>query len=353
MTEPHRATPEQWAIVASEAADGSATHSCMLELNDTLRALCRARNDLVVCNTEQNQRIEALEAAQLEQAGSHRFCTDAIVRRVEALELAHRIQSGTLTSAERAELGVVPVANLEAAAHRAAAEARDAAMAILSHLSDAEREQVAQELAKPAACRPLEVETTYGSGDAQRIAQELLKPRAMVVRGSFEHGGKQFSYEAEAMEAERPPHQDKLDRLIALDAADPTPDAAMTSAEAGRDPECVAKWPDCYEDGYDPRCCRFPKSCRCSVYQPLPSPVIALDREDPTPDPTTPEPRAASAEAQPAGGLVERVANAISEGDEPDKWHPEARDAIREVAKWLRSVGNNGSADELEQQANQ
>jgi hypothetical protein len=29
------------------------------------------------------------------------------------------------------------------------------------------------------------------------------------------------------------------------------------------------------------------------------------------------------------------VANAISEGDEPDKWHPEARDAIREVAKWL------------------
>jgi hypothetical protein len=45
--------------------------------------------------------------------------------------------------------------------------------------------------------------------------------------------------------------------------------------------------------------------------------------------------RAASAEAQP-GGLVERVANAISEGDEPDKWHPEARDAIREVAAWLR-----------------
>jgi hypothetical protein len=37
-----------------------------------------------------------------------------------------------------------------------------------------------------------------------------------------------------------------------------------------------------------------------------------------------------------SGRLVERVANAISEGDEPDKWHPEARDAIREVAAWLR-----------------
>ena len=63
--------------------------------------------------------------------------------------------------------------------------------------------------------------------------------------------------------------------------------------------------------------------------------LIALDAADPTPDPAMDELRAASAEAQPAWGLVERVANAISEGDEPDKWHPEARDAIREVAKWL------------------
>jgi hypothetical protein len=35
---------------------------------------------------ELRARVEALEAAQLEQAESHRFCTDAIVRRVEALE---------------------------------------------------------------------------------------------------------------------------------------------------------------------------------------------------------------------------------------------------------------------------
>jgi hypothetical protein len=35
---------------------------------------------------ELRARIESLEAAQLEQAESHRFCTDAIVRRVEALE---------------------------------------------------------------------------------------------------------------------------------------------------------------------------------------------------------------------------------------------------------------------------
>jgi hypothetical protein len=69
MTDQHRATPEQWTHVAICAEMKQqvpwATAACLLEL--------RAR-------------IEALEAAQLEQAESHRFCTDAIVRRVEALE---------------------------------------------------------------------------------------------------------------------------------------------------------------------------------------------------------------------------------------------------------------------------
>jgi hypothetical protein len=182
MTDQHRATPEQWEhveICAGRKKIPWATADCILELRDTIRALCIARNDLVVCNTEQNQRIEALEAAQLEQAESHRFCTDAIVRRVEALEAAQ---------------------------------------------------------------------------------------------------------------------QDKLDRLI------------------------------------------------------------ALDREDPTPDPAMTELRAASAEARPVGGLVERVANAISEGDEPDKWHPEARDAIHEVAAWLSEHTDDDAsaywAARLEQEAN-
>lgn len=30
--------------------------------------------------------------------------------------------------------------------------------------------------------------------------------------------------------------------------------------------ECVQAWPECYEGGYDPHCCRFPKSCSCTVY---------------------------------------------------------------------------------------
>lgn len=29
---------------------------------------------------------------------------------------------------------------------------------------------------------------------------------------------------------------------------------------------CVDAWPECEEGAYDPRCCRFPKSCSCTVY---------------------------------------------------------------------------------------
>jgi hypothetical protein len=68
MPELHRATPEQWANqkLWAQSDDDSA---CLIDL--------RAR-------------VEALEAAQLEQAESNRFCVDAIVRRVEALESAQQ-----------------------------------------------------------------------------------------------------------------------------------------------------------------------------------------------------------------------------------------------------------------------
>jgi hypothetical protein len=37
----------------------------------------------------------------------------------------------------------------------------------------------------------------------------------------------------------------------------------LPSQPDGRDPDCVAAWPDCVDGEYDPRCCRFPKSCSC------------------------------------------------------------------------------------------
>jgi hypothetical protein len=51
--------------------------------------------------------------------------------RVEALEAALRVATGSLSPADQTALGVVPVADAQAAMHSAAAEARDAAMAEL------------------------------------------------------------------------------------------------------------------------------------------------------------------------------------------------------------------------------
>ena len=115
MTDQHRATPDQW-------------HNLLQYLK-----LDRIPDHLSI-TLELAARIEALEAAQLEQAESHRFCTDAIVRRVEALE------------------------------------------------------------AKPAAWRPLETETTYGSKAAADAVQLLRSP--MVVQGTFEHGGETYRFKA-------------------------------------------------------------------------------------------------------------------------------------------------------------
>jgi hypothetical protein len=36
-----------------------------------------------------------------------------------------------------------------------------------------------------------------------------------------------------------------------------------TAARDERNPVCVEAWPECEDGGYDPRCCRFPKSCSC------------------------------------------------------------------------------------------
>lgn len=29
---------------------------------------------------------------------------------------------------------------------------------------------------------------------------------------------------------------------------------------------CVEAWPECEEGQYNPACCRFPKSCSCTIY---------------------------------------------------------------------------------------
>jgi hypothetical protein len=82
MTDQHRATPEQWAKCEQDARLWSGAFNCILELR--------------AC-------VEALEAAQLDQAESHRFCTDAIVRRVEALEAAPQDKLDRLIALDAAD----------------------------------------------------------------------------------------------------------------------------------------------------------------------------------------------------------------------------------------------------------
>jgi len=150
MPELHRATPEQWTHVAI-CADLKqqvpwATADCLLELRD---------------------RVEALEAAQLEQAESNRFCTDAIVRRVEALEAAQQDKLDRLIAMDRIEA-------LEATQH---------AHADVSHLNDADRERVAQELAKPARVfTAKEVAPIVAPATRARFISEVFQAASAEVR---------------------------------------------------------------------------------------------------------------------------------------------------------------------------
>lgn len=50
-----------------------------------------------------------------------------------------------------------------------------------------------------------------------------------------------------------------------VEKKDTTITVTRTHPGDDRDPLCIENWPDCYEGGYDPRCCRFPKSCSCTV----------------------------------------------------------------------------------------
>jgi hypothetical protein len=69
--------------------------------------------------------------------------------------------------------------------------------------------------------------------------------------------------------------------------------------------------------------------------------LIALDAADPTPDPAMTELRAASAEAQPAGGLVERVATIITLAKTS---RGAAEDVLSEVAQAARLSDLNGQS---------
>lgn len=58
---------------------------------------------------------------------------------------------------------------------------------------------------------------------------------------------------------------DALDNREQFVVTTTTPGALMAAVveprAPARDPQCVERWPACGTGLYDPRCCRFPKSC--------------------------------------------------------------------------------------------
>lgn len=59
-----------------------------------------------------------------------------------------------------------------------------------------------------------------------------------------------------------------------------TPEDQVLPWQTPRLRSCVERWPDCEEGAYNPSCCRFPKSCSCTVYDE--SQVTADDLESPS-----------------------------------------------------------------------
>lgn len=55
------------------------------------------------------------------------------------------------------------------------------------------------------------------------------------------------------------------DGVLSLRPWRETPEEAQRAY--GIDPECAARWPGAHSFGYDPRCCRFPKSCSATLVE--------------------------------------------------------------------------------------
>lgn len=71
-----------------------------------------------------------------------------------------------------------------------------------------------------------------------------------------------------AWEANRTYYEDHRSSAAAIRALlEDAPRAVAEAQPAARRPECVERWSDCADGDYDPRCCRFPKSCSCALLE--------------------------------------------------------------------------------------
>jgi hypothetical protein len=57
--------------------------------------------------------------------------------------------------------------------------------------------------------------------------------------------------------------QSEATNILALSDMPPGMVPGQLARQDLRSPDCIEKWPECESGAYDPRCCRFPKSCSC------------------------------------------------------------------------------------------
>jgi hypothetical protein len=98
MTDQHRATPEDWDLAKSEAEDGCHTDACILELHARIEAMEARDHENANCwdmarsgMGALRERIEALEAAQLEAPMTELRAASAEARLAGLVERVRRI----------------------------------------------------------------------------------------------------------------------------------------------------------------------------------------------------------------------------------------------------------------------
>jgi hypothetical protein len=255
---------------------------------------------------EQWEHLE--NGAQLERPYNSALCLLELRDRITALEATQHahVDTSRLSDAEREQM-----------AQDLASPAAWRPLVDTSRLSDAEREQMAQDLASPAAWRPLNVETTYA--DAKSVAEQILRAPT-VVRGTLKHGGKMYQFTSQANQS-----RGATEKVPTIGQEPNSPERPQTFNFTCRELDLAQigdfgedrPWNFNFTGGPGPEeMTEFLRQCKSAP-------------ENATP--TTPEPRPTNPPAGWASALAGRVRRVI--GDDAPCSHSNARAAIREVAQ--------------------
>jgi hypothetical protein len=105
---------------------------------------------------------------------------------------------------------------------------------------------------------------------AHEVVIRFSRPFSIAIRGEFRSAtevtipftdrGSALAASLEVTVTVRPVHDAGGEDYRPVVAGEVIPDRRP------RLKACVERWPDCSTGGYDPACCRFPKSCSADIY---------------------------------------------------------------------------------------